>query len=59
MLQNLVPISLYISIEFVKTIQAFFIYSDDDMKQDDISCIPKRWTISDDLGSSLFYSRTN
>lgn len=50
--QNIVPISLYISIELVKTIQAFFIYQDADMYYEplDHPCVPKTWNISDDLG---------
>ncbi|ODQ56229.1 phospholipid-translocating P-type ATPase domain-containing protein [Saitoella complicata NRRL Y-17804] len=50
--QNLVPISLYISIEIIKTAQAYFIYSDIDMYYEklDYPCTPKSWNISDDLG---------
>ncbi|KAG5734631.1 putative phospholipid-transporting ATPase DNF1 [Termitomyces sp. T112] len=50
--QNIVPISLYISIEIVKTIQAYFISQDIDMYYQpyDTPCIPKTWNISDDLG---------
>ena len=50
--QNLVPISLYISLEIIKTCQAFFIYSDTEMYYDkiDYPCTPKSWNISDDLG---------
>ena len=50
--QNLVPISLYISLEIVRTAQAFFIYSDTHMYYDklDYPCTPKSWNISDDLG---------
>ncbi|GAB1312230.1 phospholipid transporting ATPase [Madurella fahalii] len=50
--QNLVPISLYISLEIVRTLQAFFIYSDVGMYHDKIDqpCIPKSWNISDDVG---------
>ncbi|KAK0531607.1 phospholipid transporting ATPase [Tilletia horrida] len=50
--QNIVPISLYISIEIVKTIQAFFIFSDIEMYYEplDYPCVPKTWNISDDLG---------
>ncbi|KAI9891883.1 MAG: hypothetical protein M1814_002268 [Vezdaea aestivalis] len=50
--QNLVPISLYISIEIIKTAQAFFIYSDTLMYYDviDYPCTPKSWNISDDVG---------
>lgn len=46
------PISLYISIEIVKTIQAFFIAQDVDMYYTplDAPCAPKTWNISDDLG---------
>lgn len=52
LLQNLIPISLYISIEIVKTFQAFFIYSDLDMYYAplDYPCTPKSWSISDDVG---------
>ncbi|CAI2170053.1 12394_t:CDS:2 [Funneliformis geosporum] len=50
--QNIVPISLYLSIEFVKSVQAFFIYMDDEMRyaETDTPCIPKNWNLSDDLG---------
>ncbi|KAI9844794.1 MAG: hypothetical protein M1838_002030 [Thelocarpon superellum] len=50
--QNLVPISLYISLEIIKTAQAFFIYNDTFMYYDrlDYPCTPKSWNISDDLG---------
>ncbi|KAF9033703.1 phospholipid-translocating P-type ATPase [Hymenopellis radicata] len=50
--QNIVPISLYISIEIVKTIQAYFISQDVDMYYEpfDTPCVPKTWNISDDLG---------
>lgn len=50
--QNLVPISLYISLEIIKSLQAFFIYSDTEMYYDriDYPCTPKSWNISDDLG---------
>jgi phospholipid-translocating ATPase len=50
--QNLVPISLYISLEIVRTLQAVFIYSDVLMYYDEIDqpCIPKSWNISDDVG---------
>lgn len=50
--QNLVPISLYISLEIIRLLQAFFIYSDTYMYYDkiDYPCTPKSWNISDDLG---------
>lgn len=41
--QNIIPISLYVSIEFVKTFQAFFIYNDLDMWDEQLQrrCVPK------------------
>ncbi|KKK13156.1 hypothetical protein AOCH_003583 [Aspergillus ochraceoroseus] len=50
--QNLVPISLYISLEIVRTAQAIFIHSDIFMYYEklNIYCIPKSWNISDDVG---------
>ncbi|ORY56739.1 phospholipid-translocating P-type ATPase [Neocallimastix californiae] len=52
MMQNVVPISLYISIEIAKTIQAWFIHEDIDLyyEEDDNPCNTKTWNISDDLG---------
>ena len=46
------PISLYISIEIVKTIQAYFIAQDIDMYYEpyDVICVPKNLSVSDDLG---------
>lgn len=50
--QNLVPISLYITIEIVKLVQAYFIFSDINMFYEPMNypCTPKTWNISDDLG---------
>ena len=50
--QNLVPISLYITLEIIRTAQAFFIFSDTFMYYEkiDYPCTPKSWNISDDLG---------
>ncbi|KAF2404182.1 phospholipid-translocating P-type ATPase domain-containing protein [Trichodelitschia bisporula] len=50
--QNLVPISLYITLEIIRTLQAVFIYSDVHMYYEkiDYPCTPKSWNISDDLG---------
>ncbi|KAJ5945937.1 hypothetical protein N7454_002776 [Penicillium verhagenii] len=50
--QNLVPISLYISLEIVRTIQAVFIHSDVYMFYEKLGlfCVPKSWNISDDVG---------
>ncbi|SPO00024.1 related to ATPase II [Cephalotrichum gorgonifer] len=52
MYQNLVPISLYITLEAVRVLQAIFIYSDVEMYYEPIDqpCIPKSWNISDDVG---------
>ncbi|KAI7869563.1 hypothetical protein BDF14DRAFT_1782731 [Spinellus fusiger] len=50
--QNIIPISLYVSIEFVKSFQAYFIWNDIEMWNTSTSqpCIPKSWNLSDDLG---------
>ncbi|XBW36209.1 hypothetical protein QEN19_001789 [Hanseniaspora menglaensis] len=50
--QSLVPISLYISVEIIKTAQAAFIHNDLLMYYSklDYRCTPKSWNISDDLG---------
>ncbi|AAS54610.2 AGR120Cp [Eremothecium gossypii ATCC 10895] len=50
--QSLVPISLYISIEIIKTAQAAFIYGDVLLYNPklDYPCTPRTWNISDDLG---------
>ena len=52
MYQNIVPISLYITVEAMKTVQAYFINNDIDMydSDNDSRCIPKTWNIADDLG---------
>jgi phospholipid-translocating ATPase len=50
--QNLVPISLYITLEIIRTLQAVFIYNDVEMYYApiDYPCTPKSWNISDDVG---------
>ncbi|KAF9276469.1 hypothetical protein BGZ68_009992 [Mortierella alpina] len=50
--QNLVPVALYLTVEGVKTIQAYFIYQDQGLyyEERDIPCIPRSWNLSDDLG---------
>ncbi|KAG2138285.1 hypothetical protein DEU56DRAFT_886925 [Suillus clintonianus] len=50
--QNIVPISLYISIEFVKTCQALFIYFDYDIfyQKKNQPTIARSYNLSDDLG---------
>lgn len=50
--QNIIPISLYISIEVVRTIQALFIYFDHEMyyKPTDTPTLARSWNLADDLG---------
>ncbi|CEP63298.1 aminophospholipid-translocating P4-type ATPase DNF1 LALA0_S07e06964g [Lachancea lanzarotensis] len=50
--QSLVPISLYITLEIIRTAQAAFIYGDVLLynRKLDYPCTPKTWNISDDLG---------
>ncbi|CDZ97705.1 phospholipid-translocating p-type atpase [Phaffia rhodozyma] len=50
--QNIIPISLYISIEFVRTAQAALIYYDDDIKYQKTGrrTTARSWNLSDDLG---------
>ena len=50
--QNIVPISLYISIEVVRTCQALFIYFDREMyyEKTDQPTLARSWNLSDDLG---------
>lgn len=50
--QSLVPISLYVSVEIIKTAQAAFIHNDMLLYYPklDYRCTPKSWNISDDLG---------
>ncbi|KAJ3017312.1 hypothetical protein HKX48_003626 [Thoreauomyces humboldtii] len=49
--QNVVPLSLYITLEIVKTMQAYFIYEDAEMfYPPSHRCIPRSWAIADDLG---------
>ncbi|KAH9484429.1 Putative phospholipid-transporting ATPase C24B11.12c [Psilocybe cubensis] len=48
--QNIVPISLYISIEFVRTCQAAFIYFDHNMVYNEQTTLARSWNLSDDLG---------
>ncbi|KAI1791768.1 hypothetical protein LXA43DRAFT_392905 [Ganoderma leucocontextum] len=50
--QNIVPISLYISIEVVRTCQALFIYFDREMfyEKTEQPTLARTWNLSDDLG---------
>ncbi|KAF7986654.1 hypothetical protein HWV62_26488 [Athelia sp. TMB] len=50
--QNIVPISLYISVEAVRTCQAAFIYFDKEIwyEKTDQATLARTWNLSDDLG---------
>ncbi|GLB34572.1 putative cation transport ATPase (P-type) (TC 3.A.3) family, type IV subfamily protein [Lyophyllum shimeji] len=50
--QTIVPISLYVSIEFVRTVQAAFIYLDGDIwyEKTQQATVCRSWNLSDDLG---------
>jgi phospholipid-translocating ATPase len=50
--QNIVPISLYISIEAVRTAQAAFIYFDKEIwyEKTNQATLARSWNLSDDLG---------
>jgi phospholipid-translocating ATPase len=50
--QNIVPISLYISIEFVRTCQAAFIYFDSEIWYEKLNqpTLARSWNLADDLG---------
>ncbi|PWA03150.1 hypothetical protein BB558_000672 [Smittium angustum] len=62
LLQNVIPISLYVSIEFIKLMHAYFIFNDLKMYYEakGIRCIPRNWSISDDMGqvSYVFSDKT-
>jgi phospholipid-translocating ATPase len=50
--QNVVPISLYISIEVVRTLQSAFIYFDKEIwyEKTNQAAVARSWNLSDDLG---------
>lgn len=50
--QNLIPISLFVTLEMVKSAHAYFIHCDDEMRDPNtgISCVVKSWNLSDDMG---------
>lgn len=48
--QNIIPISLYISIEFVRTCQATFIYFGWEMFYNGTPTIARSWNLLDNLG---------
>ncbi|KXS16560.1 phospholipid-translocating P-type ATPase [Gonapodya prolifera JEL478] len=52
--QNILPMPLYLTVEIVKSFQAFFIHQDREMYYEDgersVGCTPKSWNLGDDLG---------
>jgi len=60
--QNLIPIALYASVEFVKYFQAFFIAHDTEMydPKTNTYCLARAWNLSDDIGQIeyLFSDKT-
>lgn len=47
---NFIPISLLVSVNFVKLIQAYFIYCDRDMIFEGIHCMPRTSDLNEELG---------
>jgi phospholipid-translocating ATPase len=50
--QTLIPLSLYITVEIIKIIQAYLIHSDMSIfwEEENKPCVPRAWNLSDDLG---------
>ncbi|KCV68110.1 hypothetical protein H696_05363 [Fonticula alba] len=50
--QNIVPIALYASLEFIRLMQSYFIREDDALQHRKTGerCIPRSWNIHDNLG---------
>ena len=50
--QTLIPLSLYITVELIKSIQAYLIHSDLALywEEENKPCVPRAWNLSDDLG---------
>jgi len=50
--QNIIPIALYVSVECSKTLQAYFIYSDEEIFDEELNkpTLARSWNLSDDLG---------
>jgi len=50
--QNIIPIALYVSVEVSKTLQAYFIYSDEEIFDEELDkpTLARSWNLSDDLG---------
>ncbi|PVV02843.1 hypothetical protein BB560_002693, partial [Smittium megazygosporum] len=62
LLQNVIPISLYVTVEFIKIMHAYFIFNDAQMfyEEKQLRAVPKNWSISDDMGqvSYVFSDKT-
>ena len=60
--QNLVPISLVITVELVKSLQSWLIYQDEQLYYSvtNSACAPRNWNIADDLGqvAHIFSDKT-
>jgi len=50
-------ISIYVSFEIVKLVQALFINMDEEMYDSETNfyCLPRNWNISDELGKFFFF----
>jgi len=50
--QNIIPIALYVSVEISKTVHAYFIYSDEEIFDEELEkpTLARSWNLSDDLG---------
>ena len=50
--QTLIPLSLYITVELIKSIQAYLIHNDLELywEEGNQKCTPRAWNLSDDLG---------
>mmetsp|Transcript_26539 Transcript_26539/g.76396 ORF Transcript_26539/g.76396 Transcript_26539/m.76396 type:complete len:1133 (-) Transcript_26539:201-3599(-) len=47
---NFIPISLLVSMDFVKLIQVAFFFSDEEMVHMDIHCTPRTWNLNEEMG---------
>ncbi|ORX86604.1 phospholipid-translocating P-type ATPase [Anaeromyces robustus] len=50
--QNIIPIALYVSVEISKTLHAYFIYTDEEIFDEELNkpTLARSWNLSDDLG---------
>ncbi|KAI9217580.1 hypothetical protein BC828DRAFT_252781 [Blastocladiella britannica] len=49
-LTTMVPIGVYVTVEFIKSFAVYYIASDPDMVWQGESCVPRSWNVVDDLG---------